>query len=92
VTLFLNPNASHPLPSDILPRTCTFSVLNNVVTRDVHGFHPVTSFMLISVPDPNEKVKAFAKRYIADLALMRDSETKRAEEGIALRKHRFGEE
>lgn len=41
--------------------------------------------------DPNERVKAFAKRYIADLEQMRDAETKRAEEGIALRKFRFGE-
>lgn len=42
--------------------------------------------------DPNDKVKAFAKRYVADLEQMRDAETRRAEEGIALRKHRFGEE
>jgi len=42
--------------------------------------------------DPNEKVKAFAKQYVADLEQMRDAETRRAEEGIALRKHRFGEE
>lgn len=42
--------------------------------------------------DPDEKVKAFAKQYVADLDQMRDAETKRAEESIALRKHRFGEE
>jgi hypothetical protein len=42
--------------------------------------------------DPSEKVKAFAKRYVADLEQMRDAETKRTEEGIALRKHRFGKE
>jgi hypothetical protein len=42
--------------------------------------------------DPNERVKAFAKRYIADLEQMRDAEIKRAEEGIALRKFRFGED
>lgn len=42
--------------------------------------------------DPNEKVKAFAKRYIADLERVRDAEIKRAEEGIALRKFRFGED
>ena len=42
--------------------------------------------------DSNEKVKVFAKRYVADLEQLRDAETKRAEEGIALRKHRFGEE
>lgn len=42
--------------------------------------------------DPDERVKSFAKRYIADLEKMRDAERKRAEEGIALRKFRFGEE
>jgi hypothetical protein len=42
--------------------------------------------------DPNEKVKAFAKRYVADLEQMRVAETKRAEESIALRKHLYGEE
>ncbi|MGE3848905.1 MAG: hypothetical protein AB7I01_18655 [Gammaproteobacteria bacterium] len=41
--------------------------------------------------DPDEKVRAFATRYTSDLEQMRDSETKRAEEDIALRKHRFGE-
>jgi len=42
--------------------------------------------------DPDERVKSFAKRYITDLEKMRDAERKRAEEGIALRKFRFGEE
>lgn len=51
VTLFINPNANHPLQQSLLPRTCTFSVRDNVVNREVHGFHPVTSFMFISVPD-----------------------------------------
>ena len=41
--------------------------------------------------DTNDKVKAFAKRYVADLEQMRDAQTRRAEEDIALRKHRFGE-
>ncbi len=41
--------------------------------------------------DPSEKVRAFAKRYVADLEKIREAETKRAEEDIALRKHRFGE-
>ena len=42
--------------------------------------------------DPNEKVRAFAKRHIRDLEQMRDEETKRAEERMALRKHRFAGE
>ena len=41
--------------------------------------------------DTNDKVKAFAKRYVADLEQMRDAQTRRAEQDIALRKHRFGE-
>ena len=54
VTLFINPNASHPLQRSLLPHTCTFSVRENVVHREVHGFHPVTSFMFISVHSANE--------------------------------------
>jgi hypothetical protein len=42
--------------------------------------------------DPNDRVKTFATRYVADLERMRDAETKRAEERIALRKHRFEED
>jgi len=49
VTLFINPNANHRLQPSLLPRTGTFSVRDNVVDREVHGFHPVTSFMFISV-------------------------------------------
>ena len=42
--------------------------------------------------DTDERVREFAKRYIADLERQRDAEKKRAEEAIALRKFRFGEE
>jgi hypothetical protein len=42
--------------------------------------------------DPDERVQEFAKWYIANLERMRDGEQKRAEEDIALRKFRFGEE
>jgi hypothetical protein len=41
--------------------------------------------------DPDEKVRQFAERYIADLEKMSAAERLRAEEGIALRKHRYGE-
>lgn len=41
--------------------------------------------------DPNERVRDFAKSYIADLERMRDDERKRAEEDIALQKFRYGE-
>jgi hypothetical protein len=42
--------------------------------------------------DADERVQAFAKWYIADLERMRDGERKRAEEDIALRKFRYGED
>ncbi len=40
--------------------------------------------------DPNEKIKIFARRYVAELEQMRDIEAKRAQEGIALGERRFG--
>lgn len=42
--------------------------------------------------DPHERVRAFAVKYIADLEAMRDSERRRADESIALRKFEYGEE
>jgi hypothetical protein len=42
--------------------------------------------------DPDEKVRNFARRYIEDLEKMSESERIRAEEDIALRKFRYGEE
>lgn len=47
VTLFLNPNALLPISKDILPCTSSFSVEDSYLIREVHGFHPVTSFMHI---------------------------------------------
>ncbi|MET0118105.1 MAG: hypothetical protein ABW090_11835 [Sedimenticola sp.] len=42
--------------------------------------------------DSDEKVKIFAERYVENLQRMLDAETQRAEEEIALRKHRYGED
>lgn len=42
--------------------------------------------------DPRERVRAFAAKYIAELEAMRDSERRRADESIALRKFQYGEE
>ena len=42
--------------------------------------------------DPRERVRAFAAKYIAELEAMRDSERRRADESIALRKFEYGEE
>jgi hypothetical protein len=43
------------------------------------------------IEDPDSKVKHFAESYIADLEKMVTAERARAEEQIALRKHRYGE-
>jgi hypothetical protein len=42
--------------------------------------------------DPDEKVREFARWYVQDLETMSEAERKRAEEDIALRKFRYGEE
>ena len=42
--------------------------------------------------DPNERVRSFAAKYISELESMRDSERRRADESIALRKFEYGEE
>ena len=52
VTLFLNHNARIPISKIILPCTSTFSVEDNYLVREVHGFHPMTSFMRMY---PNNK-------------------------------------
>lgn len=41
--------------------------------------------------DPDDRVRTFAVKYIAELEVMRDSERARAEESIALRKFNYGE-
>ena len=45
----------------------------------------------IWLDDPDEKVQEFAKWYIAGLEQVSAADRKRAEEEIALRKHRYGE-
>ena len=42
--------------------------------------------------DPNERLRLFAEKYITDLESMRDSERRRADESIALRKFEYGDE
>jgi hypothetical protein len=51
VTLFLNPEPAIELGADALPCTSVFSVLDGRLVREVRGFHPVVSFMLIHVPE-----------------------------------------
>jgi hypothetical protein len=48
--------------------------------------------MLDWLTEPDERVQSFAKSCISDLERMRDAEQKRAEEEIALRKFRYGED
>lgn len=47
VTLFLNHNARIPISKEILPCTSSFSVEDRYLVREVHGFHPLTSYMQI---------------------------------------------
>jgi hypothetical protein len=47
--------------------------------------------MLDWLTDPDDRVQAFAREYVADLARMSDAERKLADEQIALRKFQFGE-
>ncbi len=49
VTLFLNPNASVPVSPELLPSTSMFSVRDGCLVRDVQGFHPVVSCMIVHV-------------------------------------------
>lgn len=45
VTVFHNPNARIPISTTLLPCSSYFSVQDAGLTREVHGFHPLTSFM-----------------------------------------------
>jgi len=45
VTLFLNPNATVPLPADYLPATCVIARQDGGLTMEIDGFHPMTSQM-----------------------------------------------
>lgn len=47
VTAFFNPNADVPVKQECLPSTSDFSVQQGYLTREVRGFHPLTSFMPI---------------------------------------------
>ena len=49
VTVFHNPNAIHPLPQRALRSTCEFHCRDVYVDCQVYGFHPLTSFMSLSV-------------------------------------------
>lgn len=46
VTLFLNPNATVPLPAEFLPATCVIaSDSDGSLSMEIDGFHPLTSHM-----------------------------------------------
>lgn len=53
VTLFLNPNALIPVSQELLPSTSFFSVQHGYLVREVHGFHPLNSFMYVYPSKPN---------------------------------------
>jgi hypothetical protein len=44
------------------------------------------------IQDPNERIRTFATKYVADLKAMSDSERRRADEASALRKFEYGED
>lgn len=45
VTVFHNPNANIPISTTLLPCSSHFSFQDDGLTREVYGFHPLTSFM-----------------------------------------------
>lgn len=47
--------------------------------------------MLGWLEDPDENIRTFARKFISNLELVRDSERRRTEEGLALRKFKYGE-
>lgn len=51
VTLFLNPNATVPLPADFLPATCVIARQDGGLTMEIDGFHPMTSLMRAVLTD-----------------------------------------
>jgi hypothetical protein len=55
VTIFQNPFASAPLADDFLPRSCVVAVRDGYVSREVYGFHPVSSCMLTRVPEADDE-------------------------------------
>jgi hypothetical protein len=54
ITIFENPFAEILLPAKILPCTSTISLKDGYVYRDVHGFHPLVSYMLMSIGNATE--------------------------------------
>ena len=51
VTLFENPNATIPLPPACLPSTSTFRVRQGRLVRELLGFHSMTSWTQMIVPE-----------------------------------------
>jgi len=47
VTLFHNPNARYPIASGVLAASSEFKVEDGFLTRQVFGFHPVASIMIV---------------------------------------------
>lgn len=56
VTIFENPNARIPLPTELLPSSSRVSVRDGYLFREVNDFHPVASFTQIHAGgDPAEE-------------------------------------
>jgi len=85
------------VPTDSLFRTEVAIALESsgVVSGEfgmAHSYERKRQQVLEWMADSDPQVQDFAKWYIADLEAMRDAEQRRADEGIALRKFRYGEE
>jgi hypothetical protein len=84
------------LPADSLLRTeVAVAMLSTGVVVGEFGmaeaYERKTDEVTDWLNDPDEKVRDFARSYMAQLEAMTSVERKRAEEEITLRKHRYGE-
>ncbi|MBS3021439.1 hypothetical protein DJFAAGMI_04212 [Comamonas sp. PE63] len=82
---------SSPLISEV-----EMALQNTGVVSGVFGiaeaYDSKRSEVLDWLQDPNERIRTFAAKYIADLQTMSEIERRRAEEFVALRKFEYGED
>lgn len=95
----------HPFAKELIKRLPINSELVNDVAISLQSTGVVTGEYGMSdayemkrvevsdwLNDSDERIRSFAKNYISELEVMRDSERARVEEFIALRKFNYGEE
>ena len=97
---FIHPVAKHLIqalpPSSELLHEVSIALQSTGVVSGEYGMSEAYDKKRLEVldwlEDPRERVRAFAAKYIAELEAMRDSERRRTDESIALRKFEYGEE